>query len=188
MIEASFGKSATAEKKVQSFFAVPDDKYAVGQSLLSQRIQGKINVVLAVFNQEYVLNCVHSEPPAAAAVFSGRECSPAPSVKKKVAPRSGSASTQTRPPCFLMMRSTGAKPLPLPLNSSATCSRWNTPNNLSEYFMSKPTPLSFTKNTFSPSFSVCPISITAGDRGREYFKALLIRFWKTCGIKMGSHS
>src|SRR6202167_513256 len=176
MIETSSGKSAATEKKVQRFFAVPDHKYAVSQSLLSQRIKGKINVVLAIFNQEYVLNCVHSEPPAAAAAFSGTACSPAPSVKKKVAPRSSSASTQTRPPCFLMIRSTVAKPIPLPSNSSATCKRWNTPNNLSEYSMSKPTPLSFTKITFSPSFSVCPISITAGDRGREYFKALLIRF------------
>jgi hypothetical protein len=32
--------------------------------------------------------------------------------------------------------------MPLASNSSARCRRWNTPNNLSEYFMSKPTPLS----------------------------------------------
>src|ERR1700684_3618780 len=185
MIETSSGKSAATEKKVQRFFAVPDHKYAVSQSLLSQCIKGEIYIVLAIFNQEYVLNCVHSEPPAAAAAFSGTACSPAPSVKKKVAPRSSSASTQTRPPCFLMIRSTVAKPIPLPSNSSAKCRRWNTPNNLSEYFMSKPTPLSFTKITVSPSFSVCPISITAGAPAPRNINGLLLRVCETAADNVG---
>src|SRR2546426_3690014 len=43
-----------------------------------------------------------------------------------------------------MMRRTVARPTPVPSNSAAECRRWNTPNSLSAYFMSKPAPLSRT--------------------------------------------
>jgi len=51
---------------------------------------------------------------------------------------------QMRPPCRVMMRRTVASPTPVPSNSAAECRRWNTPNSLSMYFMSKPAPLSRT--------------------------------------------
>ena len=35
-----------------------------------------------------------------------------------------------------------ARPMPVPSKSSVRCRRWNTPNSLPTYFMSKPTPLS----------------------------------------------
>ena len=41
--------------------------------------------------------------------------------------------------------------MPVPSNASCGCSRWKTPNSLLEYFISKPTPLSRTNNTASPS-------------------------------------
>jgi transcriptional regulator with XRE-family HTH domain len=61
-----------------------------------------------------------------------------------VAPWSTTASAQIVPPCLRMMRSTVAKPTPVPSNSSERWRRWKTPNNLSAYFMLKPTPLSRT--------------------------------------------
>src|SRR6266550_82724 len=86
------------------------------------------------------------------------------------------------------MRCTVARPTPVPSKSSDLCRRWNTPNNLSAYFMLNPTPLSRTKTT-EFSFSCCwPISMTAEDRGRLYFKALERRFCVTCLINEGSHS
>src|SRR2546430_4490313 len=49
-----------------------------------------------------------------------------------------------------MMRRTVANPTPVPSNSDAECSRWNTPNSLSAYFMSNPAPLSRTMNARVP--------------------------------------
>src|SRR2546429_425263 len=55
-----------------------------------------------------------------------------------------------RPPCRVMMRRTVARPMPVPSKSAAECSRWNTPNSLSAYFMSKPAPLSRTMKARPP--------------------------------------
>src|SRR5712692_4948123 len=49
-----------------------------------------------------------------------------------------------------MMRRTVASPMPVPSKSAAECSRWNTPNSLSAYFMSKPAPLSRTMKVLPP--------------------------------------
>src|SRR5204862_431916 len=62
-------------------------------------------------------------------------------VKWNVAPRSGTLSAHTRPPCRCTMRCTRASPTPVPSNSSARCRRPNTWNSLSAYRMSNPTPL-----------------------------------------------
>ncbi len=54
--------------------------------------------------------------------------------------------------------------------------------------MSKPTPLSRMKMTCSPSIIVCPTSITAGSRGREYLIAFDSRFTNACFINPRSHA
>ena len=53
------------------------------------------------------------------------------SATVKVAPRPGSDSAHTLPPCRATTRRTVARPMPVPSNSSRGCSRWNTPNSLS---------------------------------------------------------
>src|SRR5680860_334869 len=87
------------------------------------------------------------------------------SVKLIVAPLSGSASAHTRPPCRATIRFTLARPIPVPSNSFAECSRWNTLKSLSAYLMSKPAPLSRTNRISCPfSSPALPTSISAGSR------------------------
>src|SRR6185437_14778531 len=74
-----------------------------------------------------------------------------------------------------------ARPIPVPSNSSTLCSRWNTPNSLCAYRMSKPAPLSRTKNIRRPpSTPATPISISASSRPLVYLIALSMRFANTC--------
>lgn len=47
-----------------------------------------------------------------------------PRVNQKVAPLSGSASVQIRPPCLEMILCTVTMPIPVPGNSSEPCSLW----------------------------------------------------------------
>ena len=47
---------------------------------------------------------------------------------------------------------------------AAVCRRWNGANSLSACFMSKPAPLSRTKNAAAPSVSVAPSSMRGGRR------------------------
>jgi hypothetical protein len=100
-------------------------------------------------------------------------------LKKNVAPLSTSLSAQHVPPCLTIILFTFASPIPIPSKSLALCNRWNTPNSLSAYFMSKPAPLSLMENMVL-SFSVLPpILITACSLFRDYFIAFDIRLTQT---------
>ena len=55
------------------------------------------------------------------------------------------ASAHMRPPCLDKMRCTVAKPIPLPSNWLLECKRLKMVNNFGAYFISNPSPLSFTK-------------------------------------------
>src|SRR5437667_46658 len=78
-----------------------------------------------------------------------------------------------------MMRRTVARPTPVPSNSAAECSRWNAPNSLSAYFMSKPAPLSRTMNARSPFPSTDPNSTRGCACLAVYFQLFRSRFSRT---------
>ena len=62
---------AAAKKKIQSFFAVAHYEDAVGQLPLAQGVQRQVDIILAVFDQQYIYFRIHT-PPADAAFFSCR--------------------------------------------------------------------------------------------------------------------
>ena len=70
--------------------------------------------------------------------------------------------------------------MPVPGNSLGACRRWNTPNSLSLYFMSKPAPLSTTVKWWLPSGSRSWLTeIRAGSLPALYLTALPSRFSHT---------
>src|SRR2546422_6396108 len=88
-----------------------------------------------------------------------------------------------------MMRRTVARPMPVPSKSAAECSRWNTPNNLSAYFMSKPAPLSRTMKA-RPPFASTEANWTRGcgcfavyfQRSEEHTSELQSRLHLVCRL------
>src|SRR6202000_551357 len=134
---------AAAIKVVQAVHAVFDVHHGIGQMGTGKRIQGHFSVGETVLDTQGGTEVVvHWR---LCATLSAR--SEDGSVKWKRAPCPGWASAQTRPPCRVTMRRTLARPIPLPGNSEARCRRWNTPNSLPAYCMSKPAPLSLTTNS-----------------------------------------
>src|SRR3989441_9133938 len=91
-----------------------------------------------------------------------------------------------RPPCRLMMRRTVARPTPVPSNSATECSRWNTPNSLSAYFMSNPAPLSRTMNARVPFTWMDPNSIRGCACFAVYFQLLRRRLSRATRSKRRS--
>ncbi len=100
---------------------------------------------------------------------------------------SGADSAQMRPPWRISTRRTLARPMPVPAKSLALCRRWNTPNSLPAYAMSKPAPLSRTVNRWPPSaLRSCPTSMVATSRRALYLTALPSRFSHTWRIMFSS--
>src|SRR5262249_52740888 len=83
-----------------------------------QLAQQQQRVVFVVLDEQYAERCRHPRFLA-------------PSVKNKVAPSSTSACAQMTPPWRWVMRCTVAKPMPVPSNSLAPCSRWKGTNSFS---------------------------------------------------------
>src|SRR5581483_7664891 len=141
MFSGSVRKRPVGKQKLQRLFAVARHMNIIGQVFSAQGVQSKLDIVPTIFHQQNINGAVgHELPPAIVAIV--RSCSlRAPArVKWKVVPLSNSDSAQILAPCLWRMRWTVASPTPVPSKSSARCRRLNTPNNLSAYFMLKPTP------------------------------------------------
>ncbi len=124
------------------------------------------------------------ERPAAALRSALRTV--AGSVNSKLAPASGAARAQIRPPWRMTIRCAMARPTPVPWKSRELCRRLNTPKSFSAYCMSKPAPLSSTvKMTSSPSRRPL-IRIRGSGRLALYLKALLMRLDQTWRMTAGS--
>src|SRR6185312_141056 len=140
----TIGPATAPMQVIQALYAILDMDDGIGQMRLGERIHGHLGIRSAVFDEQdrTKVTLVHGRPQtdAPATSVAGKE-------KWKCAPWSSSPSAQTRPPCRAMIRCTFAKPIPVPGNSEAPCRRWNTPNSLSAYCMSKPAPLSETVNS-----------------------------------------
>src|SRR5690606_33653438 len=168
------GEAPAAQQVVHHFHAVLDVHDRVDQVGVAQRVQGHLGVGGAVFGQQDgadVAHCVGSDDGLS---------SDAGMVKWKVAPASGAASAPTWPPWRVTTRRTLARPMPVPWYSEALCMRWNTPNSLPAYCMSKPAPLSFTVKRWLPSSSRSWLtSMIAGLRVSVYLTALPSRLSQT---------
>src|SRR5581483_1210549 len=121
----------------ERFLAVARDDDLVGDVVLLERAQRQRDVVGIVLDEEDQGDAAHQRLSWR---FSG-----AGRVKVKRAPLPFSACAQMRPPWRWTMRCTVASPIPLPGNSASVCRRWNGENSAAACAMSKPAPLSCTK-------------------------------------------
>src|SRR6185436_19564782 len=163
------GELAAPVEVVERLHAVAHHHDLVPEAVFREGLQRELGVALAVVGEEDAPHQVHAWPPAGL------------SVNRNVAPRPGAASAQMRPPWRARMRCTVARPMPVPSNWSARCSRWKTPKSLPAWAMSKPTPLSRTHTSTLPcASSLEPTSMRAGPRLRVYLTALPSRLDHTC--------
>src|SRR5690606_24089847 len=167
LLVRTVGEAAAALQALQRLDPVLHVDDGVGEVGLAQGVDRHFGVGCAVFGQQDRADGAHAvKLPECAESCAGR-------MKWKVAPLPGSDSAQMRPPWRLSTRRTLARPMPVPGYSLALCRRWNTPNSLPAYSMSKPTPLSRIVKWWPPSATGWqPTSITAGLLCDEYLTAL----------------